>query len=795
MSTAIANQLFLAYLGRPADSAWRTSTANLLNGNQPSAALQTAFYNSAISEGVFSATDSTSTLVNKIFLQTFGFGATTFEQTAWSNLVSNGTITKETLGWTIFSSYLGATNVPAAYQTPAQSKLIAIDAYTNQLSNDSSANLALSQGGAAATLARSYASGVTTQATAATAVSGVNASVASLTTSQTGTTFTLTTGVDNLTGTTNNDTFSADNTGASKQLSVADGINGGAGTDTLKVYLAAADLAVPGATLTSVENLYINGGGIQSADFSTSAFSGVTGISIDSAIIHDAAANGAAAAGAVTYTVKGQTVSQANSVASDSANTVIAGTNTTTIASATDTVENITLNNYTSVKAGTTAGITATQTLDIAGTLVKTVNITGTGAASKFILSDTGNAVTAVTVTGSVAQTITLTGGLDGLIKTFDASTATGKIALDISTALTPAAFTFTGGTAADTLTLRAAEFGTLTSGAQLDGGAGIDTIVIKDTTPNYTGLNAIKNFEIVQLGVTGTTIDMSQVSSLKEVAVTTGTETINGLGTGSIVDINGATTSVTLAGALGTTAATVNLGTATGAGFTTTALVTSALTSLSVKVAGTSAQTITTLTNADNSAITITGSTALTVTNALVGVAVGDKVDASAFTAKLTLIGSASADIITVGSGGSNITGGGGADQITLGAGTDTVVYTTLADSLATNAATTNDTITNFTAGTDKIDVTNLPTAVQQGALFAANGTGNLATDIGTAIANGTAAFAIDNAAVVTINGGTTAGTYLVINDHANAGYAAADDAVIKLVGLTGTLAVADFV
>jgi hypothetical protein len=116
MSTAIANQMFLAFLGRPADAAWLSSTAALLNGNQPSTALQGAFYNAAISEGVFSATDSTSALVNKIFLQTFGFGANTYEQTAWSNLVANGAVTKETLAWTIFKSYLGATNVPDGNQ-------------------------------------------------------------------------------------------------------------------------------------------------------------------------------------------------------------------------------------------------------------------------------------------------------------------------------------------------------------------------------------------------------------------------------------------------------------------------------------------------------------------------------------------------------------------------------------------------------------------------------------------------------------------------------------------------------
>jgi hypothetical protein len=163
MSVAIANQLFLAYLGRPADAQWRSATANLLNGNQPSVALQTSFYNAAVAEGVFSTTDSNSTLVNKIFLQTFGFAASSFEQTAWGNLISNGTISIATAAWTIFSSYLGASNVPAAYQQPAQSKLIALGAYTDQLANDSASNLALSQGGGASTIARSFVTAVTTQ--------------------------------------------------------------------------------------------------------------------------------------------------------------------------------------------------------------------------------------------------------------------------------------------------------------------------------------------------------------------------------------------------------------------------------------------------------------------------------------------------------------------------------------------------------------------------------------------------------------------------------------------------------
>jgi Ca2+-binding RTX toxin-like protein len=52
-------------------------------------------------------------------------------------------------------------------------------------------------------------------------------------------TFTLTTGTDNMTGGSGNDTFNADLSGGNNTLNVLDQLNGGAGTDTLNVVLAA----------------------------------------------------------------------------------------------------------------------------------------------------------------------------------------------------------------------------------------------------------------------------------------------------------------------------------------------------------------------------------------------------------------------------------------------------------------------------------------------------------------------------------------------------------------------------
>jgi hypothetical protein len=180
LSVAIANQLFVAYMGRAGDVQWRASTAVSLDGGQPSVALQKNFYNQAISEGVFSSSDSSLTLVNKIFNQIFNFGASDWEQRAWVKLVDNGVIAKEQLAWGMFVGYLGSTTVPDAYRVPCQCKLLAVDAYTNELLNNSASNDVLISSPAAFVSARNYVAGINNIPTAATAISNVSKSVATL---------------------------------------------------------------------------------------------------------------------------------------------------------------------------------------------------------------------------------------------------------------------------------------------------------------------------------------------------------------------------------------------------------------------------------------------------------------------------------------------------------------------------------------------------------------------------------------------------------------------------------------
>ena len=164
--------------------------------------------------------------------------------------------------------------------------------------------------------------------------------------------------------------------------------------------------------------------------------------------------------------------------------------------------------------------------------------------------------------------------------------------------------------------------------------------------------------------------------------------------------------------------------------------------------------------------------------------------VDASAFTGRLQTSLSSGADVLTLGSGGSRIDSSAGADSLTLGSGVDQITIALAASSL--NGGSNFDTVTGFSAGSDKFIVAAVPAIVSQGAAFTAAGTGTLATDIGSALTAGGLTLAVQDAAIVTITG-IGAGTYLIYND-ATAGYAAAADTVVRLVGTVGTLTTADF-
>ncbi len=571
----------------------------------------------------------------------------------------------------------------------------------------------------------------------------------------------LTTGVDLINGTSADDTIIADNTAAAKQLSAADQINGGAGNDTLKIFLAAGDTATgqPG-TLTSIEEVYITGGAITAYTAAT----GTTKLTIDAPVVNTAA----------TYTVNGQAVSLNNHNVTANTTTTIAAA-----AAATATSQAVALNGVTSTGAG------IVHTLDISGTKVATLDLSTNTAASKIALTNTGAAITTLNVTGDKALTVTAS---VPAIVTVNAAGNSGGVSYAAGTP--GAAFKFTGGTGNDTVSFANDTLGLLTSGAQLVGGDGTnDKIGILDTALDATEtarINQATGFETLGLNAS-ITLDASTLTNIKQFAVDTAglTATISSLATGSTTAINVNTAALTLGSAVGVTDTAITIGGSAG-NVTATALTTTGITNVTLTSNGTAANAITTLTNSDNSVFTLKGAADLTLKLAA-GTAVGSKIDGTAATGKLALTGSnlvSSGDVIIGGAGADTINGGLGADTLTGGAGADVFHFVT---GVNTSGATFGqaDVITDFVVGTDKLQFSNAADVVsgQQGAVqtaVTALAAGSSASAIATAMATANTTSLGVSFAVFEGN------TYVLFEQAGGSTGDATADTFIKLTGVT---------
>lgn len=159
------------------------------------------------------------------------------------------------------------------------------------------------------------------------------------------------------------------------------------------------------------------------------------------------------------------------------------------------------------------------------------------------------------------------------------------------------------------------------------------------------------------------------------------------------------------------------------------------------------------------------------------------DILDARAYTVGLTVISAGGDDVITTGAGADIIVGGVGRDTLTGGAGADTFRYLSVEDSRITSNGDGRDVITDFVAGTDKIDLLQLQSNIGQQIRFAG--------DFGT--------FAQAQAALV----GTQGDSFLDVAfardqsvlfvDIDNNGVLDNNDLQIVLTNLTGTLSATD--
>jgi len=637
------NQLYVSYFGRPADF---SGASFYQTANATPSQVAAAFAASAESQALYgnlSAADQ----VNAVYQNLFGRSAEIAGLQYWTQQINSGAISLANAALAIGNAAQGTD------QTTLFNKVIVANSFTSAL--DTTNEVLGYSGTAAAASARSFLTTVTaTNLTAS--QSAVDSQVAAAVTI--GSTYNLTanTGstVDTLVGTARDEFF----VGSAATIQAGDSVNGGAGTDTFIYNNAATGYTLP--TLTNIELLQFNTPTATAID--TSAVSGITGVTV---------------VGAAT----GTTVTTASGVS-----TTFAGNSSTAVAALT------VANTGATAAVGVASGLNVT-TLTVTDTALATLNLSSTGSANTIgtlaaaPVVGTTTAPTTLNVTGSAK--LTITNAINDNFTVVNAAGSTGGVDIAVGTG---AAATVTGGSGNDRFV-----FGTsLTTADKVDGGAGTDTIAltgadftVSGQAAQLAGLNAVTSIETLEFtGTVGATISGGTATTsltnagitkiLFNTADTTNADIVQLAGSARTYAFGSSNTgNATLT--LSSGASTINLaiegGAAKGnvgtvqvaASSTDIAANPSLVETINLVSTGTTsglANTIAGINTYAGSTIKITGSQDLAIA------AVTNKaiVDASAFTGKLAITGSAFGDVITLGSG---------ADTVTVGAAGST--YTNL--------------------------------------------------------------------------------------------------------------------
>lgn len=569
---------------------------------------------------------------------------------------------------------------------------------------------------------------------------------------QSGQTFTLTVNADTLSP--NSPTAALKTTGGddvirgatSGDLTSADYIDGGAGTDTLKftdAAVATAGIVVRAPELKSVEIVNITSDGSALAGPGGSTFSGANSTGIQQVWSVNSVAN------AQTNTVTVNNVSKSVTVGIEGGSNSVAG-NTTRAA------HTFAFNDVTGTADVATLALKGAQSgaVTIAG--VETLNIATQGTTANTLASLVAANAATVNVTG--AGKVTISASDLAATVTVDATAAAGGV--DYTAEAAGSTLTFKGGAGADRVAFAA---GTFTDTDTLTGGDGKDTLAL--VMADAVGLTAVvgakaTGFEALEITdiSTANTINVARVAGVNEVnfagGLATGvTATVAGLTSGATIGVtnvavanNGSVVAqITNADVNATDVLNVNLTSSNATGGadvnTLTNLTAAGVETLNIasgKAVATEADTNTIGTIVGTATkVVATGAAGLTITN-FAGNTVGT-VDASAMTGAFvmgagftvqnigaTITGGAGADILLGGAGNDTIVGGAGNDTITGGLGVDTLTGGAGADTfvLGTGAALTainRDIITDFSAGgvvgtNDRIGITNGDTTVATG-------------------------------------------------------------------------------
>lgn len=518
--------MYVAYFGRPAAPTGREYYATVLdNASGNYAALLDDFWNSTESQGLFNQT-STEGKVNAIFNQLFGRDALLDGLTYWTNAINSGLVSLPQAAYTI------AYNAAPADTAVLNAKLTAADAFTAALDTTDEVLAYINN----ASAGRTFLSGVASDAQATTAVANIDTTIASVVSgsdTNPGQTFMLTTGTDNITGTSGNDTVSAvyDRDGATVgTLNLSDAINGGAGTDTFSVRITDSNgnllnganfAAATVPTLTSIETLEVTP--------LVNATLALASIGNDLTTINVKSPNGTATFTGVNTNVKTFGLSDVVTDSADASFTFAAGL--------TGTADAVTLNvsgaSSATKGAGDFAGVNFTGAAAADG--LEIVNVVSSGSSANrldALTQTTATTLKTVNVTGAAALRIDT--ALANTVKTINAADAAGGVNLGVAAGDN---VTFTGGAGNDRINMA----GGLTTDDVLNGGAGTNTLAISDATITATKTNAINkaidaatNFQVLELTAAAPT-DSSSISVAANGLTTIKTFAFTGGGTASL--------------------------------------------------------------------------------------------------------------------------------------------------------------------------------------------------------------------------------------------------------------------
>jgi uncharacterized protein YdeI (BOF family) len=506
----------------------------------------------------------------------------------------------------------------------------------------------------------------------------------------TGQTFMLTKGVDLITGTSGNDTFIAGDDGGTASLNAGDVINGGAGTDTLKIFNSATVTNGANFTTASIS-------GVENVEFTSAATNQALDVSGNADVTKVTLVNGLDAVVTAKLT---QTVGLKGNINTSTAATSFVFTS---VAGAADSA-NVVLDG-----ASTAAG-TADNGLTLQDVETLNLALTGTNVVGKF---DSDATKLVITGAGTLKTTLTETGGSASLVKTIDASAATGALDIDNSS-FAGALETITLGSGNDRYVSLFAKKDALD---KIDLGAGTNDILAfadatdLSTTTKAAVLAGAKNYEAIE--VTGTdafTVDGDALGSsvTKYIADTTGAFTGTNIYSGTTLEVGDVALDASTVGMkLGEKVLNVTLaGSKTAISDASAGLTVTGATDVKVASNGFADQTANKLdlTSDDNTTVTITGAQGLVLTTTAATGTTGFTIDGSAATGALDLTGTVAADIIKGGSGndtinlanGDTATGNGGADKF--------IVDITPAGTAAADFTAVMASITDFATGTDTI-------------------------------------------------------------------------------------------